>query len=266
MKCKVIDKHDQGIDTGFFSKEQLARIDVDGLTRHFITFEFDFDGFDLVIADFIRSRYRLPVKTLSCPQDVLSFQYRAQKRPVIGGSKGGIEESLIQVEPSNSNIRDFISRIPINQHLAIGTTATIDVRIPYDEHDDGTIEDLAFISSNNLHFDSKVERPCLRWCHIGAIDIGSELRAKYEVRMIDPDVEKRCLFGFRRPGPNKLTLWIYDFYQLSILDILNQYVEYLKNYKPPQVQYLDANNFGYRLNCPEKCLEFVESMIKAMKE
>lgn len=267
LTVKIIDRHEQGIDTNFFSKEQLARVDSKGLNRHFITFEINSEDSHLLIRDFLKCRFRLPVKYLASPQDMLSFQYRAQKRPVIGGDSKSIDEAVIQVEPSNSNIKDFISRIPINQKLPIGTVATINVSIPYDDFEDGSMPDYKFISSNNLKFnlpkDFK-ESPIIRWCHIGALDIGSELRAKYEVRLINPDIEQRSLFGFRH-FENKLTIWIYDVYSVSFEDLLNLYSDYLDKYVDPVIPHMDANNEKYKLLNKERLEKLIDAMKSALK-
>lgn len=266
MKVKIIDQHEQGIDQKFFKPEQLARIDSESLNRKFITFEIDDDDVDILIRDFLKCRFRLPVKTLAN----LSFQYRAQKRPVIGGDANSIDESLIQVEPSNSNFCDMISKIPINQKLPLGTTVTINVSVQYDDYEDGTMPDYKFISSNDLKFDLTDEykklKPCVRWCHIGAIDIGSELRAKYEVRTINPDVEQRSIFGFRRTKPNQLTLWMYDVYNVTFEELLDQYFAYLDKYTDPELPYIGANNEKYKLLNKDRLIQLIGLMKDCLKK
>lgn len=271
MEVKLVDQHEQGVDVEFFKKRgELHLIDVEGVNRHFVTFEFggkkdSETDINIVIRDFLKCRFRLPVKYLASPQDIMSFQYRAQKRPVIGGNHDDRSQAVIQTEPVNSNMRDYITRIPISQKLPLGTVARIDVSIPYDNKPNGEMEDQKFLSTDSLIFDSKHPHPCMRKTHICAIDIGSELRAKYEVRLYDRDIGRMTIFGFRRPKDNQLTLWMYDVYEVTFKELFQMYLDYLDSYKPPVIKYQDANQTEYTVLDVEKLKGTVKNMMACLK-
>jgi hypothetical protein len=76
-------------------------------------------------------------------------------------------------------------------------------------------------------------KPFLECVHFGAIDIGSELKGKFIVSEIDLELmQSYSLFGFSRNDRQKyFVLWIYNYYNISIEQLLKVLLENVQNKK-----------------------------------
>ena len=211
-----------GVDEKFWSKEELARIDVEGLKRQHLVIEWKEVNAEVkqFMRDLLILQYSLPIKVLRC----LSHKYVAQKSMVVGTSDD-IEAAGITIEPLNPDISFFITQIPINQSLPIGCQVTVEEEIPYELKEDGSMYEPRFLSSNSLKFDTDIKRPCLRNVHICGIETGSKLREKFTVEWSNPSIIQLTMFGFKRNDyEKKFHIWIYNFWNVSIQELLKKYL------------------------------------------
>lgn len=220
-------------DASKFTKDELKRIDIDGLERNYLTITWSklSDDEYFAMRDIAANQYKLPIRYLKPVPN--SFSYIAQKSQLSGKEKD-IKNAGIVVEPLNADFFNMISYTPINQSLPLGTMITIDVENPF-LTTDGTEPERKFIWSNNLRTDPDVEskikqenpksirtKPWIRCCHYGAVDIGSRLTAKYECSYVDTEIIRSfSLFGFSRSDERKeFTIWVYKCFNVQPVQIL----------------------------------------------
>lgn len=248
-----------GIDEKFWSKEELARIDVEGLKRKHLVIEWTEVNEEIktFIRDFLMLQYSLPIKSLRC----ISHKYVAQKSMVVGTSDD-VEAAGITIEPLNPDIAFYLSQIPINQTLPIGCQATVEEEIPYELKEDGTMHEHRFLSSDSLKFSTDIKHPCLRHVHICGIETGSKLREKFVVEWSNPAIISLTLFGFKRNDlERKFHIWVYDFWHLSIKEVIDRYIKWIEDdYTEPVIHALDSNDYGQNILNKPNLLKWLKAI------
>ena len=216
-----------------FSKNELKRIDIDGLQRTYLTIKWNnlTDEVYFAMRDIAASQYKLPIKYLKPIPN--TYSYVSQKSQISGNEKD-LKNASTTIEPLNGDFFNMISYTPINQGLPIGTMITIDVETEFNNVN-GHEPERKFIWSNNLKTDHDIEqkiksekpnskrlKPWIGCCHYGAIDIGSRLTAKFEVQYVDVEVvHSFSLFGFSRDDERKeFTVWTYNCFNTSPVEVL----------------------------------------------
>lgn len=256
---KSISIYETGVETSKLPEDKLKYLDLEGLKRFHLVIEWknDFDP-SLIIRDLLKTQYMLDYKWLQ----PISYKYIAQKT-ITNGNMNNIETANIQIEPLANDYENLISRIPINQHLEIGTEVTLENSISYELDSEGKIQERKYLSSSNLKFEkSNVKNPILRNFHIGSQEIGSIIRAKYEVQIVNKFLGKFRLWGFRRsPTDSSFTIQLWNYYGLSILELIEMIINYVKNqYQPPKLEVLDYNDTKYLINKPDELIKFLEEL------
>ena len=211
-----------------FSKEDLELLDIEGLSRSFVTIQFKEINDQVIFAlrDFIRNQYKLPMKYIEC----VNFQYQSVKRKPIKDKSGKMLDYLY-IEPLNNNYPSYIRYIPINQALPLDTSILINI----DETKMPNLEpNYYFLRSNSMITDKNIEdiikkskpsskylKPWLNNVHIGSLDIDSKLLFKGKVSLNNPEVcNSLTLFGFNRDDDNKLfRIFVYDCYNVTPKEI-----------------------------------------------
>jgi hypothetical protein len=218
-----------------FSEQQRKRVDFEGLRRYFVKIYIKditpdyYEAFKFLN----KIQYKLPMKYLKPVNELCSY---VSQKSLLYENEKDIKNASITIEPLHSNFFNMIiPHTPINQSLPLETVFTINVSIPYLNDRNDMCPECKFIWSNNLKVrqeivkeiekikpDSNFKRPFLECVHFGAIDIGCELKGKFIVSNIDLDLmQSYNLFGFRRSDERKeLVLWIYNYYNVSISDLL----------------------------------------------
>lgn len=229
-----VETYTQGPDVTKFSKDELKIFDADGFTRNFMKITLSsvsndyYDG----IRDILKLQYKLPVKYLKLVPG--SYSYVSQKSQIQGKEKD-IKNAAVTIEPLNYDYANLIQYTPINQSLPLGTIVTLDESIPFETSPDGKEPERMFIWSSNLKTENGIEdkiksensksirtKPWMECVHYGAIDIGSEIVAKFAVSDVDTNIVKSFpLFGFRRSDEHKeFIIWVFKCYNLVPKDIL----------------------------------------------
>lgn len=176
-------------------------------------------------------QYSLPMKYLEPDQ----YRYICQKAPLRGSSQV-IDSANRIIEPLNVGYKDLIRTILINQNIPEGTIYTMHVENPYDS------ETRYYFCSNQLVSETRKEHLYPEgkkngydfdpFIHIGSIDIGSEIVGKFIVRPVDLNIYKSyCLYKFERTD-NSVSIFTYDFMNVSVKQILEMIKERVKNEKP----------------------------------
>ena len=256
---KSISIYETGVETSKLPEDKLKYLDLEGLKRFHLVIEWknDFDP-SLIIRDLLKTQYMLDYKWLQ----PISYKYIAQKT-ITNGNMNNIETANIQIEPLANDYENLISRIPINQHLEIGTEVTLENSISYELDSEGKMQERKYLSSSNLKFEkSNVKNPILRNFHIGSQEVGSIIRAKYEVQIVNKFLGKFRLWSFRRsPTDSSFTIQIWNYYGLSILELIEMIINYVKNqYQPPKLEVLDYNDTKYLINEPDELIKFLEEL------
>lgn len=256
---KSISIYETGVETSKLPEDKLKYLDLEGLKRFHLVIEWK-NNFDpsLIIRDLLKTQYMLDYKWLQ----PISYKYIAQKT-ITNGNMNNIETANIQIEPLANDYENLISRIPINQHLEIGTEATLENSISYELDSEGKMQERKYLSSSNLKFEkSNVKNPILRNFHIGSQEVGSIIRAKYEVQIVNKFLGKFRLWSFRRsPTDSSFTIQLWNYYGLSILELIEMIINYVKNqYQPPKLEVLDYNDTKYLINKPEELIKFLEEL------
>lgn len=254
------------INTDFFDKEKINLIDIEGLKRYWCIIEWNEkheDEISLFIRDFLKIRYNIPIKYLK-PS---SFSYIAQKANTLNSND--ISSSAITIEPLNNDFEKYISLIPISQKLKIGTEFIFNESIPYDADEDGIIPNRKFISSNNLICkDKDAKNPILRNVHIGAMEIGSQLKMKFVVEKTDhlTDGSTFTMINFRRhPDDKNFIINHYNYWHYSTLEILNIYLDYIEHdYKDPILNHNDANDYGANILDKKNLITILKEIIEKL--
>ena len=248
-----------GVDTSHFSKEQLSRLDVDALKRtHLVIHWKDVNNkVCLLIRDLLKIQYSLPYKILNN----VSYKYVSQKTNT-NGDDTNIESANILIEPLNNDFKSQIRRMPINQKLEIGTEVVLNKSIDYNPEENGLIPDRKFLHSGNLVFSTSVPHPCPKFFHLGAMEIGSNIRAKFTVQLANPLVEKYRLFEFMRKDAKKVfVLQLWDYYGLNFSELLDMMIDYVeKHYNPVQYYTISANDYGNNVIDREGLAEFLSGL------
>lgn len=256
---KSISIYETGVETSKLPEDKLKYLDLEGLKRFHLVIEWknDFDP-SLIIRDLLKTQYMLDYKWLQ----PISYKYIAQKT-ITNGNMNNIETANIQIEPLANDYENLISRIPINQHLEIGTEVTLENSISYELDSEGKMQERKYLSSSNLKFEkSNVKNPILRNFHIGSQEVGSIIRAKYEVQIVNKFLGKFRLWSFRRsPTDSSFTIQLWNYYGLSILELIEMIINYVKNqYQPPKLEVLDYNDTKYLINKPDELINFLEEL------
>lgn len=256
---KSISIYETGVETSKLPEDKLKYLDLEGLKRFHLVIEWknDFDP-SLIIRDLLKTQYMLDYKWLQ----PISYKYIAQKT-ITNGNMNNIETANIQIEPLANDYENLISRIPINQHLEIGTEVTLENSISYELDSEGKMQERKYLSSSNLKFEkSNVKNPILRNFHIGSQEVGSIIRAKYEVQIVNKFLGKFRLWSFRRsPTDSSFTIQLWNYYGLSILELIEMIINYVKNqYQPPKLEVLDYNDTKYLINKPDELIKFLEEL------
>lgn len=262
---KSISIYETGIETSKLPQEKLKYLDLEGLKRTHLTIYWK-DDFNpsQIIRDLLKTQYMLDYKWLQ----PVSYKYIAQKT-LTNGDMNNIETANIQIEPLANDYESLISRIPINQHLDIGTEVTLENSISYDLSPDGKMQERKYLSSSNLHFETtKIKNPILKNFHIGSQEVGSMIRAKYEVQIANKFLGKFRLWSFRRsPSDKCFTIQLWHFYGLSIDELIEKIIDYVKNqYTEPKLDTLDYNDTKYLIYDPENLIKFLEDLLREIKK
>ena len=224
-----------------FTKEELALFDADGFTRNYLIIkptELN-DKYYEVIQDIVSHQYKLPCKYLQPVRE--SCSYISQKAQMSGTDKD-IKNASVVIEPLNADYVNMIQYTPINQSLPLNTTVTLEVSVPFNRENktiDGNTISIEptrkFIWSSNLRTDRDIEnkiksvnsksirtKPWMECVHYGSVDIGSEIKYKFNVAEVNTKIVKSfSLFGFRRSDEKKeFVIYVFKCFNLLPIDIL----------------------------------------------
>lgn len=260
-----------GIDTKFFSKEDLSYIDTEALSREHIIIRWKKldDSIFTLIRDLIKTQFSLPYKWLE-PNDE-AYEYVAQKSNTTGGSTD-IKTADITIEPLNKNYKQTIARIPINQNLEVGTDVEIENHVPYSldpkTNKEGRIPDRVFLHSGLLVFHSRIPHPCLNYWHIGSQEIGSMIRAHFKVQYVDLQRGKFRLWNFRRNDAERcFVISAWKCYGLKMEEIIAMILLYVREqYVEPKIYKVGANDYYNNILEREKLAKFLESLLAEVKK
>ena len=257
---QLIETH---INKEALTKEQQDLLDFEQLKRFFIIINWK-DNVDEQVENFIRDllkiNYSLPVKYLKC----ISFSYVCQKSNKSEKSDD-INSAGVLIEPLNNDFEKYITQIPISQKIKLGTKFLLNKKISYDE----SYKNRKFLWSNNLECIDKNEKHLvLRNCHIGAMEIGSEIKAKFTVDTLNhlKDNSTVRLFGFRRhPNDKQFIIEHWNFWDYTSLELLNKILEFVKNdYEEPKINHNDANDYGANILYKENLINVLNEIIKKL--
>lgn len=255
------------IDSSKFPKDKLKYLDLEGLQRFHTVIRWNEVNDDVIsiIRDLVMVQFSLDYKWLRPVED--SYEYAAQKT-ITNGDKSDIKSANILIEPLNNDYRSYISRIPINQKLEIDTNVSIDKSITFENDKDGKIPDRKFLHSGNLEFATKLPNPIINYFHIGSMEMGSIIKAKFKVAYVDSKIGKFRLFNFRRKDDaNIFVLSIWKFYNLSIVELLHLIIDYVENkYEEPKFYMISANDHGANILNKEKLVSFARSLIREVEK
>lgn len=227
------------------NKEMVDCIDTNGMRRFWIIIKWkNNENVQLFIRDLLRIRYSPTVKYLK----PISFSYIAQKSN-INNNSNDLTSAGITIEPLNNDFEKYISLIPISQKLKLGTEFIFNKEIPYNVDKNGQMQNRLFISSDNLECkDKDVKNPILKHVHIGAMEIGSQLKMKFKVEKTSHirDGSTFCLFNFRRdPNDEKFIINHYNYWQLNSKELFEYLLNFVENeYTEPIINFNDANDHG----------------------
>jgi hypothetical protein len=267
---KDVKLYHRKLDPVEFNPELLEFIDLEGLSRRFLKVnisEFDDDWYN--IWRFIpKIQYKLKMKYLKPISD--SYSYVSQKSLIVGEDKN-IKNASITIEPLNNDFLHLIAYTPIDQKIPLQTTVTLNVKNPY-EGTENQLPSRKFIWSRNLQFPDVrsnvtglAEKPCCL-VHYGAIDIGSEIFAKFEVSEVNTNIfGSFTLFTFAISAEKK-EIWIklYDCYNVSMVELLTLMKDELqrKHERP-----INPNEIIPEWEEPPKIIfEFLDELIKRLQK
>ena len=217
----VIDSKKRIIDTKLFSNEELQYIDFEMMdeTITTITFKEMNETIYKFFALFLQQQYNLPIKYLE--PDLDNCCYVSQKSLIEGDSKR-ISDAYISIEPLNQNVFKQISYTPINQKFEVGTIVSLHESIPYCNADGSTpsrkLLTSASLQCNTLN-NTKYNHLCNRCIPYSAIDIGSDIKGKFVVK-INTSRESMTMYRFRRPADNILVIITPDYLNVTCKDII----------------------------------------------
>lgn len=261
-KLNLFETH---IDKSHFTEEQLERIDYEATRRFHLVIRWKEvnDDVCLIIRDLLKIQYWLKYKVLQNT----SYKYVAQKTNT-NGSDTNIESANILIEPLNNDFKGLIHRIPINQKLDIGTEVLLNKSIPYNPDEKGMIPDRKFLHSGNLEFNTKIPNPIPNFFHIGAMEIGSNIKAKFIVQYADPVIEKFRLFSFLRQDEcNVFVLQLWNFYGINFKELFDLMIDYIENgYKPIEYYTISANDYGNKIIDKDGLLKFVKGLSQGIEK
>lgn len=255
------------IETEHFPKEKLVFIDTENLRRFHILIRWkDADEETrLLIRDLLKVQYALDYKWLEANDE--AYEYVAQKTDTNGDSTN-IKTAAITIEPLNNDYKSYISRIPINQKLEIGTDASLSHSIPYGYIEQGKIYEREFLDSGLLEFHCKLPNPIINHFHIGSQEVGSLIRANFRVRYADTQRGKFRLWNFRRNDHERcfvISLW--KFYGLSLDELIIMMIDYVKHkYTEPTFYKIGANDHGANILNRERLISFLESLLPIIQK
>lgn len=163
-------------------------------------------------------QYKLPMKYLMPEEGV----YLSQKSPLMDKSMN-IRNAARIIEPINIGFNEYIKYIPINQDLPLGTTYTIQCRVPYNS------QTRYFFMSNQLKCSEDVTKLLKKgeydfdpYIHIGTLDIGSEYTARFVVSDVNLKLyDSFTLFTFT-VDDDKFSIITYDFMNVGTKKILEE--------------------------------------------
>ena len=252
-----------GIDVDFFDKEKLKLIDVEALKRFHLLIRWDKvdDDICILIRDLLKTQYSLDYKWLEANDE--AYEYIAQKTNTVGDSTN-IKTANVTIEPLNNDYKSYISRIPINQKLELGTDVSLSHAIPYGYTKDGAIHEREFLHSGLLEFHCKLSNPVINYFHIGSQEVGSLIRANFKVRNADIHRGRFRLWSFRRNDHERcfvISLW--HFYGLSLEELIAMMIDYVENkYSEPRFYKIGANDHGANILNREKLASFLHSLLE----
>jgi hypothetical protein len=234
------------LDPTKFTPEQRACLDFEGLKRHFLKIHVRelSQNYYQAFVHLNALQYHLPCRFLrSIPE---SCSYICQKSLLYDTEKD-LKNAALTIEPLHADFFNMvIPHLPINQHMPLNTVITLHAKIPFLEP---AKETRKYIWSNNLRAQADIESvihdvfpesittaPFLRGAHFGAIDIGSEIHGKFVVSPVDTNLfSSYSLFGYRRCDSNKmLIIWIYNYYNISVLELLERILQQSSDYNLQQ--------------------------------
>lgn len=244
-----------------------APIDEDGLRRFWVKINWKDPKDDRIrqfIRDFLKIRYSPSVKYLK----PVSFSYVAQKSNVNNDSND-ITSAGITIEPLNNDFEKYISLIPISQKLKLGTEFTFNKSIGYDVDSEGIMPNRLFISSSNLECkDKEAKHPILQHVHIGAMEIGSQLKMKFVVEKAShvQDGSTFSMINFRRhPDDAYLIISHYNYWRYTTKELFEHFLDFVKNeYKSPVMREIDANDYGANILYKETLISCLEEIIEKL--
>ena len=191
------------------NKRTIYHVKIEGVDSNVITF-----ARNLIF----KNQYRLPVKAL-----IAGNNHYISQKSLLSDKSSDISTASKIIEPLNIGFDEYIRLIPIDQTLEVGTTFTINVKVPYE-----SMERKAFMSGmlkpvsklQNTPFD-----PCI---HIGVLDIGSEYVGKFTVEYVDQSIyDSYTLFTFAVVDDNKgnpigFDIITYDFMNVDLKWIIRE--------------------------------------------
>lgn len=209
-----------------FTKEELKYFCPETNIRTVTTFKYkqpkenSKEEYDINFArnQIFKFQYKVPMKYLQ-PE---TGTYLSQKSPLMDKSLN-IRSAARIIEPINIGFNEYIKYIPINQKLPIGTTYTIECKVPFEsntryffmsEHLQCVEDVTKLLGKNKYDFDPHI--------HIGALDIGSEYKARFVVSDVNLNLyDSFSLFNFEFTD-DSFSLITYDFMEVTPKYILSE--------------------------------------------
>ena len=225
-------------DVSKMSEKQKKRVDVNGLSRWRLRInnekldtKFDNDSLCDCLNEIVMQQNQMPMRRLEPNQKLCSYisqKSRIQKKDQ------DIRSASVIIEPLNEDLFNMIiPHIPINQYFPIGSNVTIKAYVPFmgveskrkyiwSSNLKTTEDSIAQIKKNNPQ--SICEEPFLHKCHIGSIDLGSEITGKFTVAEVDTALHKSYqLFSFERDADDEyFELSMYYVYNVSPKDLVSR--------------------------------------------
>ena len=232
-------------DISGFSDKQKGRFDKEGMSRWFLKIYHNKDKLtDAIINDIndvVISKNSLKIKYLKCSPDLCS--YISQKSRIQGetSEKQDIKNASVIIEPLHNDLFNMvIPHIPVNQSIPTGTSVVLSIDVPFKGSD--SLRKLTW--SSNLDTDSKISetikknkpdsiyiKPWLDCVHMGSIDLGSSIKGKFTVSLLDTDLQQSYqIYTFRREAEDEyFELGMYVCYNMRPVDLIDKILEVIPN-------------------------------------
>ena len=225
-------------NTSAMNEKQKKRVDINGLSRwrfrinnKKLDIKYDEDTLCDYLNEIVMHQNQMPMRRLEPNQKLCSY---ISQKSRIQEKDQDIRSASVIIEPLNEDIFNMIiPHIPINQYLPINSNVMIKAYVPFmgaeskrkyiwSSNLQATEDSIAQIKKENPQ--SICTEPFLSKCHIGSIDLGSEITGKFVVADVDTTLHKSYqLFSFERDADDGyFELSMYYAYNISPKDLISR--------------------------------------------